>query len=185
VQFSELENRYLQANAVSMNFRVTASGAVEADIEGSLRKSSSGSIQLSAAGTFAGQAIDIIAEQGTQDLKFGTAGALKTVEHQAGLWEALIIGFTRMGVLHNIANLSAGAMPDHAQGGVASWVVVNNVQREGQAYEFNITVADMPAGSALLSMDDKDDPTRREQVVAFPSGEMRVVEAYSDISISE
>jgi len=36
--------------------------------------------------------------------------------------EALVIGLTRMGILHNLARLVAGVPPDRASGGVRDWV---------------------------------------------------------------
>jgi hypothetical protein len=45
----------------------------------------------------------------------------------AGLTEALVLGFTRMGILHNLARLTRGAAPDHADGGVREWVEVRDV----------------------------------------------------------
>lgn len=90
-----------------------------------------------------------------------------------------------MGILHNIANLSAGGMPDHATGGVDEWVLVSNVEVAAAAYNFDIIVADIPSGSATLTTDEIGNPTMRKQTVVFPGGEMRVVETYSNVSLNE
>ncbi len=182
-QFHSLENKYLDAEELSLSFRVTATGAVQAAIEGSLRKTAAGSIYLAAIGTFAGQDIDLIAEQNEEELRFGARSNPQTVEPASHLWEALVLGFTRMGILHNIATLSAGAAPDHSGGGVNEWVVVENVLRDAQTYSFAIIVAGQPSGSAKLVVDAEEIPILREQIVAFPGGEMQVEEAYSNISI--
>src|SRR5690606_29242932 len=44
------------------------------------------------------------------------------------LREALAVGFMRMGLLHNVARLFAGAAPDHAEGGVTDWVEVHGLE---------------------------------------------------------
>ena len=43
--------------------------------------------------------------------------------------EAIVIGLTRMGHLHNIAVLTGGLPPDHSDGGAADWVRVANFAR--------------------------------------------------------
>tara|TARA_R110002073_G_C9008430_1_gene539605 strand:- start:182 stop:454 length:273 start_codon:yes stop_codon:yes gene_type:complete len=86
-----------------------------------------------------------------------------------------------MGILHNIANLTADAQPDHADGGVADWVVVHNVEKNEQSFTFDIIVSGTPSGSATLALGGSGDPESRQQTVTFPGGEMKVVETYTNI----
>ncbi|HED64544.1 MAG TPA: hypothetical protein ENJ09_03210 [Planctomycetes bacterium] len=48
---------------------------------------------------------------------------------------------------------------------------------------FDLSVAGRPAGTATLKLGLLGDPLRRRQTVHFPSGDMRVVEEYSAVSI--
>jgi len=185
VRFTEMEQSLLDASELSLSFNVYATGAVQADITGTLRKQASGDIEFTAKGDFAGQPIDLIAAHYGDRFKYGTRAAPLSAEPPAALWSALVIGLTRMGVLHNIANLSAGAMPDHAQGGVADWVEATNIEQIDRSFAFDIVVSGTPSGSATLSFDQADRTGVRFQTVAFPGGEMRVVEEYLNIQIAD
>ena len=104
----------------------------------------------------------------------------------SGLSRALLIGFTRMGILHNLALLTEEAPPDHADGGVAEWVTVDEfeaVRLPQPGIAFAISVAGEPAGTASLDLDADGLPLARRQTVQFPTGEMHVTETYSSVSI--
>lgn len=142
--------------------------------------------ELVARGSFAGQ---------PQDLRLWTEGDLLhggpvdapsfARSRPLALDPALIIGFTRMGVLHNIAMLVGGAPPDHADGGVEDWVQTvehHHVQRaDASGIAFALRVDGQPSGEATVWLDDEGLPIEREQVVDFPEGQMRVRETYSFI----
>lgn len=179
-QFSMIEDKLLAADELALNFRVTASGAVAAAISGSLEKTTEGHIDLIAKGVFAGQDIDLFVSSDGSRIEFGSRSDPQSAETPAELWQALVIGFTRMGVLHNIANLTANLPPDHSAGGVSEWVQATNITHRGQSYDFDIMVSDTPSGSATLNIDDEGFPASREQTVEFPGGAMTVLETYSD-----
>ena len=178
---AELENRLLGSQIFSLDFQVSTSGAVGVNIEGSLKKDAAGDISLHAVGEFAGQEVDLFANKAAQSFEFGSRAAPQNATPPPALWEALLIGFTRMGILHNIANLSANMAPDHADGGVAEWVVVQNEVKTANQLTFDILVSNTPSGSAILFLNEDGLPERRQQTVAFPGGEMRVVETYSNV----
>jgi hypothetical protein len=184
-KFSDLENILLSATELSLEFQITASGAMQASIEGSLQKGSNGDVDLLAKGDFAGQAIDLFVRQKGQSFEFGRRANPQSAEPPVALWNALVIGLTRMGVLHNIANLSAEQMPDHASAGVADWVTVNNIHSDEYSHAFDIVVAGTAAGSAKLTLDTNKNPLKREQRVAFPGGEMIVVENYFNVLLRQ
>jgi hypothetical protein len=108
------------------------------------------------------------------------------------LSEALLIGMTRMGLLHNLANLVGDAPPDGGDGGVREWGVVDSFgsgepagpSTDMETISFAITVAGTPSGSASLELDPEGYPVERRQVVSFPGGEMRVVERYYNVTIN-
>lgn len=185
VQFTEMEQRLLDSRELSLTFQVIASGAVQASINGMLAKHANGDIDLEARGDFAGQAIDLIVALHGDRFEYGDRSNPLSAEPPAELWQALLIGLTRMGVLHNIAQLSAGAMPDHADGGVADWVQATNIEQIDRSFAFDINVSGIPSGSATLSFDEPGATGLRLQTVAFPGGEMKVREAYVNIRRSE
>lgn len=185
-RFGALENRLLAARTVRFNFHVTAEGVVEADLRGGLDLASRGGIRLTASGHFAGRPADLQLVSDDGRYEFGDATGRKVAPTPAHLREALIVGVTRMGILHNLARLADAAPPDHADGGVRDWVVLGAFAGDSLApgsVSFDLSVSGEPAGSASLEIDPRGRPVARRQTVRFPSGEMRVVERYSAVTI--
>jgi hypothetical protein len=189
--FATLEDRLTGAQSVRMEFHITAEGAVDAEVSGSLRVMAGGATVLRASGEFAGQPVDLLLEAAEGSYEYGAAPDRTMAPTPPHLNEALFIGLTRMGLLHNLAMLTANAPPDGGDGGVREWVTVDSfsfaegeAEREGaDVVTFNLAVAGAPAGSASLGIDPEGRPVIRRQVVRFPDGEMRVVERYHAVSI--
>jgi hypothetical protein len=183
---AELESSLLQGKEVRCSFHVTASGAVTADLKGTLAIVSEGTTTLSATGSFAGEEVvlQVIGQGGI--MLCGNDAGNRPEPRPEGLEEALLVGLTRMGILHNLAMLSGGAAPDHAQGGVQDWVEVDAFymdRSQASTIGFALTVAGEPSGSATLTFDEEGSPRIRRQRVAFPEGEMVVEERYFDFVI--
>lgn len=184
--FRGLESRLLDARRVHLDFEITAEGAVEVALTGRLEIDSGDDVRLSAAGSFAGQAVDVALEREGRSYVFGNAPDRAEAPVPPQLSTALLVGMTRMGLLHNLARLTADAPPDHADGGVESWVVVDDFTVDAEdptVVGFQITVAGQPSGSATLTLDGEGRPIVRHQTVNFPQGEMRVEERYSNVVI--
>lgn len=201
-RFTALEARLLEADAFRLTFRAAAEGAVHADLVGTLVFDGE-VLTLDAEGPFGGR--DLVLEIRSTDegrLVGGPVGRaagdtvprfdLALPEH---LREAVVLGFTRMGILHNLALLSAGQPPDHAAEGVGDWLVVGDFHAdsttprpEGEvaASVFDLQVAGQPAAEDVtLWIDAEGRPVVRYQTVDFPQGQMRVTETYSDVSIDD
>ncbi|HKK94170.1 MAG TPA: hypothetical protein VJ925_12100 [Longimicrobiales bacterium] len=176
---------------VRITFDVVAEGAVRADLFGTLLLGRSGRARIEAAGTFAGEQIDVtLISDGNRMFWTGGENGVPTPDM---LRPALGIGFTRMGVLHNLARLVGGAPPDHADGGVREWVTVGTTDDRGMmegapegaaaASVFrSITVSGQPAGAFALEFEEGR-PTVRRQRVEFPQGIMRVTERYRVVDL--
>ena len=178
----------LDAKSVSLDFHVTATGAVAAELRGQLEIRKGGLVTLTGVGSFAGQSVNLSLRADESTWSFGHGSARKSGPRPAAIESALLIGFMRMGILHNLAQLTAGALPDHADGGVKDWVVVDHfIDTEGipVTTTFNLTVAGEPSGSATLEIDVFGLPGLRQQTVNFPDGEVNVVERYSWVSIKK
>ncbi len=90
-----------------------------------------------------------------------------------------------MGVLHNVAMLVGGAVPDHADGGVTSWVRTQDHRSTPDGgLAFALLVDGQPSGEATLWLDADGFPLRREQVVPFGDTTMRVEERYEVLDAS-
>lgn len=188
VAFKTLEERLLHAQEVKLAFRVSAVGAVSADIHGILEMETGAGILLKGRGSFGGDSVDLELRADNYQVEFGNRSERKVADTPPKLREALLIGLTRMGILHNLARLTGNALPDHAEGGIREWVVVDSFTRDTQcedAISFALTVAGTHSGSATLQISPSGQPVERHQTVHFPSGEMRVVEQYSDVTITQ
>lgn len=187
-RLQKLEQRMLDADALHMRFAIQAAGAFGARLSGTLDLDEQGHAVLRAQGEFGGKPVDLglVADGKTLHLK-GPEGE-RDMPQPAHLRESLLIGMTRMGLLHNLARLVAGHPPDHADGGVRDWVTADNVQLVppmaadepvGKILGFDIRVADEPSGHARLTLDSPHGmPTLRLQEVNFESGVMQVTEQY-------
>ena len=192
---TELEQRLQAAARVEIAFVIESEGAVVSQLEGKLAWERDAALSWIASGSFAGA---------PQQLELrGDAQALATYVGAESHWtgprppaliEAVVIGLTRQGLLHNLAMLTGGLPPDHADGRVTEWVEFVEPQLGppevfgvGQArpLEFQITVEDQLVGHATLWLDERGLPIERRQVVNFPEGQMRVTERYTGFVVED
>jgi hypothetical protein len=185
--FAALESRLLDAEQLHLRYRAGASGAVEARIAGELRQARDGSVQLTGNGSFMSDSVDMQLENAAGRLTGGNFDNSFDQATPAELDAALMLGLTRMGIMHNLARLSAGQPPDHAEGGVGEWLRATNftaapdslaVPGAEAGIRFDIEVEGQKAAEATLWLNDEGLPLRRTQRVDFPGGFMEVVEEY-------
>lgn len=193
--FTLLEARLLEAEAVDVEFDIRATGALEAALEGRASVTGPTEASLSADGSFAGAEADIDLVAQESGMNGGNGSKTFDIETPPALSEGLLIGFTRMGLLHNLAVLSSGSPPDKTDGGVREWVTVQDLVLEEsapisgvetKAFGFTVVVGGQPSAVARLWVDARTGlPMRRTQVVSFPEGEMRVLEHYPSFRLTE
>ncbi|HKY61155.1 MAG TPA: hypothetical protein VJP59_09100 [Gemmatimonadota bacterium] len=186
--FRELEERLLESASLRMRYTIAAEGALSASLGGNLDLAEESRVTLDAEGTFDNSPVALHLRSDGREMRGGSEVDTFANDAPQGLREALIIGLTRMGLLHTLARLTAGAPPDHAEGGVREWVQVEDIRdtpkRSGadtnfRVLRFSILVNGERSGEASLWMDRQSGlPVRREQNVDFPTGVMRVVEEY-------
>jgi hypothetical protein len=190
---TELEQRLQSATRVELAFVIESEGAVASQLEGKLAWERDGALSLIATGSFAGAPQQLELRGDAQTLTTMVGGQSHwTGARPPAVIEALVIGLTRQGLLHNLAMLSGGLPPDHADGGMAEWVEYVEPQLgepevfgagEARPLEFQITVEDQLVGHATLWLDERGLPLERRQVVNFPEGQMRVTERYSSFVV--
>lgn len=186
--FAALESRLLDAASVEVEFDIRAAGAIEVALDGQATTSSSGDSTVSAKGNFAGSEADIRLATVDGTMRGQNGDKAFELDTPPALHEGLLIGLTRMGLLHNLAVLSAGSPPDRTDGTVRDWVTVEDVVLEDsapiggvetRAFGFTVVVGGQPSAIARLWVDARTGlPVRRTQTVRFPEGEMRVLEQY-------
>ena len=188
IVFLDAETRLIRSPSTQIDFTVTAEGAVTASIKGVLYLEKRDRGRLQAAGTFAGEPVDLRLTSDGARMVGGAVGQTFDMDAPPRLRESFVIGLTRMGILHNLARLSGGQPPDHADGTVKEWLGLSNfVSRQapnGPATvlwpaTFDLAVGGEPSAVATVWIDRAGLPKRREQTVQFENGEMRVVEEYT------
>lgn len=182
--FSDLETRLLDADGVSLEYTVTAEGAIEAELTGRLEVSRNGVAVLVGEGQFGGRAFDVSLHAEGERFQYSNGVNRAAGAQPVALRESLLVGLTRMGVLHNLARLTEAAPPDHSEGGVREWVTVGGFAVDAEGISFDLTVAGEPAGSATLELDESGLPAVRRQRVTFPDGEMVVTETYRSVAVT-
>jgi hypothetical protein len=165
VTLADVEARLFGARAIAVDFHIKASGAITGEVKGDLRMTLDNHVRWRFSGTFDGQPVSVD----------------KVLDASAGahLSEAVVLGFTRMGLLHNIAQLATGSGVDHAAGGAREWVTATERDPAADAVTFDISVSGKAMADARLEVDSLGLPKARTQTVRFAGGEMHVEEHYS------
>ena len=188
-----VESRLLKSGVVCVAFDIRSEGAVESHLKGVARLTRPDSARIEAKGEFAGSSTDILFRTHLGRM-YGQNGSHRfEKEAPTALTEGLIIGMTRMGLLHNLAMLSSGSPPDKTDGTVKQWVKPGNIRKgpaatldgsNAETLEFTVVVDGQPSGEATLWLDSQTGlPVKREQVVHFSQGDMNVTESYTSISL--
>ena len=180
-----VEDRLLAAVPARVDFKVTASGAIEANLIGRLLLGANGQARLEGSGSFAESEVRLLlVSDGNRMMVTNGADSVLT-ESPRALREALVLGLTRMGIMHNLARLTEAAPPDHAEGGVGEWVRTIDIRSEGEGnITFELEVAGVESASVTLLMAPTTElPGERIQTVRFSDGDFEVRELYEAIAI--
>lgn len=176
MRFTYLEDRLLGARSVRIHYTATARGPFSVDVSGELVVVPPGRTLHTANGEFGAAPLNMRAVSDGTTLHITGASPQPT---PSSLAEAYLIGFTRMGVMHNVSRINGHQPPDHAEGGVRDWVQVTNVAADGDDLTYSMVVGGQPSGDARLTLDANGLPARREVRVRFEDGSvMEVAEVY-------
>ena len=195
---ASLEELLLREIGVVLPFEVEAEGALEVTLEGSLWLAPGGRARLDARGTFGGEAVSALLVSDGGRMLWVNNGDRHEGPTPSHLREGLVLGLSRMGILHNLARLVAGSPPDATDGSADGWVRIagpahggsDPSEPTGVAVHFGIVVAGVPSGEATLWMDPQTRvPLLRRQEVPFPGGSMQVTERYegpvADVEVAD
>lgn len=160
--FQTMERRLLARMPAQLEVVSHAEGAVQADA--TTQVSVGPATRLHAQGTFLGKPFQKSFDQPTTP----------------GLRDAVLLGLTRMGLLHNVANLSQDLPPEHADGTLRDWLQVAKFRRVKGGVAFSVLLDGKDVGPVTLLIDARSKlPRKRTQVVHFPGADMNVTETYS------
>ena len=188
--FRLMEEGLMEMEDLRMSYTVESTGAFPSHLTGVLDLRAAADTLLTARGSFGGEGMDMMILAQGDSLICRSGAQQTTVSMPPHVREALVIGLTRMGILHNLARLTAAQPPDHGEGGVREWVEAVDVRtptvppQEGasssRSFRFGIRASGQESGNAVLMINATSAlPRMRMQEVRFPGGMMTVREEYS------
>ena len=195
--FARMEERLLDAHEFELHYVITAEGAFTANLEGGIKLKKNNVAEIWGTGNFGGDFMDYSFTSNGNIIFASIDDGSFDADVPAELNRAIILGMTRMGLLHNVVRILSGELPDHASGGVDEWVTVSGFSSGPQQkldgrsanaipVHFGLTVDGVPSGTATIWEEATlRIPLGRDQVVQFETGEMRVKERYSQIIIRD
>lgn len=191
---AQLEARLLAARRVTIDAVIEARGAVAVQLAGRTELRDRNRASLAYAGAFGGQAAELVLQSDGRYVRLRNGGDEGWERTARELNRALVLGWTRMGQLHNLARLAGVQGPDHARGGVDPWVTLDAFRPVTYAlagehaglmsFGFDVVVeGDVRARARLWLDPDTGVPRARHVTVRFADGEMQVVERYTRFEV--
>ena len=190
--FYQLEHRLRMLPLAQFYFETTTTGSIRSHVRASVQLQFGNRLRLTGDGTFEGSDVklSLLSTGSTLQGSNGSRGFRISTPHE--LTDSVWLGFTRMGLMHNIARLSSAAPPDHADKGAANWVTIKNISWGGQrriagilcrALTFDVRINQVKRADGILWIDESTGlPKEREQIVHFSRGDMFVTETYTFVT---
>jgi SAM-dependent methyltransferase len=150
---AQAEEQFLRAEGQRVEFEVSADGAFTAALHGQVSLGDGNALLLEASGVFGGDSVSVWLDASEELMSWGNRENRSERMRPPGLRDAVVVGFVRMGVLHNLARLVTGAPPDRMDGDVRSWV---------EAEDPEWVSRDPEVGEAGLSFGIQVEGSRRE-----------------------
>ncbi len=192
-RFQELERRLLEAETIYIDGGAGSTGTIESAFEGKVNLASGNRARIQFTGQLASNNVLVALVSDGTKMWAGNGSDSFEEETPVALNEGIIVGLTRMGILHNLAVLSGASAPEGTDGNVHDWLTVTNFAWgdeetiDGVITEtmtFDISVGGTPSAKARLWLNKETGfPVQRQQVVQFPDGEMTAVEVYEAFEI--
>lgn len=202
---SKMETNLLKIKNRKLKFRLEATGFVNAVFEGEIVFKKGNVIDYRTAGKFAGKEHKLFLACDGAKLRGGAESKPFEIAAPAELRSGLLIGLTRMGLMHNIARLTGNQPPEKTDGTVYKWLSVVEpkfakeppVDTPQASAEVKVKNKDLMVVFFTLAVDGKntadvelwidtktDLPSSRTITVRFPQGNMIVNETYEWSKIS-
>ncbi len=201
--FDKMEASLMKIKNRRVKFRIEATGAVTGTFEGEILFKKGNVMDYRTSGKFLGKDHKLFLLCDGAKLSGGSSSSEKSpfeMDAPAGLRPGILIGMSRMGLMHNIARLTGNKPPDRIDGSVYSWLVVQDAAyakenppnsplaaAELKQNDKKLIVVfyklgvenEKNAGDVELWIDKKTNlPTFRTITVHFPQGDMFVTEKY-------
>jgi hypothetical protein len=160
-QFDEMEAALVK-QPVTGTTHSHAEGSVKADVDATISLGQETVVKMR--GNVMGQDVD------------------KTWDHATTpeLRDALLIGLTRMGILHNLVNFTRDRPPANVEGHVRDALIPHDFAKaKGGGIAYKLRVGNREMGEATIKIDPKTHfPVSRTLTAHLDQGDMKVTETY-------
>jgi len=184
--FDDLEHRLLSARSVRVKARLHAEGLVTASISATLLLAGR-RLRLDLDGDLEGQPVrGRLTSDGARLAGTGGKKPLAT-DTPPALAEGMLLGLTRMGLLHNATQVLDGDPPAATDGTARSWLSIGGFTAgPSDAIAFGLAVKGGVASDVTMALDPATRlPRERHMTVHFKGGDMRVTETYEAFAIDD
>jgi hypothetical protein len=192
--YAALEARLLSASHVLIEARVQARGAVTADLRGRAEFNPRNRMALNFSGALAGATRELALQSDGVRTLLASAPRRSEEPVRPETNYALLLGFARMGLLHNLSRLANLEAPEGASGGAGRRLTVEEFRHgtyalsgplEGAfAFGFDLLLDGRIVGTERVWLDPASGlPRRREETLQSPQGEVSIVEDYDRVVI--
>ncbi len=197
---SAMEANLLKIKNRKLKFRAEATGAIAAVFEGEVIFKKGNVIDYRTGGKFSGKEHKLFLLSDGAKLRGGSESKPFESACPAGLRSGILIGMSRMGLMHNIARLAANQPPERTDGTVFKWLEVGDAKfakdhaldtpqagaelkhqdKKLMVVFYKLAVdGSQNAANVELWIDTKSNlPAYRAITVHFPKGDMFVTEKY-------
>lgn len=196
---AKMEKNLLKIKDRKLKFRSEATGFINAVFEGEIVFRKGNVIDYRTAGKFAGKDHKLFLLCDGKKLSGGAEAKPFELAAPAELRSGLLIGLTRMGLMHNIARLTGNQPPEKTDGTVQQWLTIVEPKfakepppdapqasaavklknKDLMVVFFDLAVDGKDTADVELWIDTKTNlPSSRTITVRFPQGNMIVNEKY-------
>lgn len=192
-RFSQAEDVMLTGKKLTATFELDSKGENAAHLTGTLELLEGNAMHLVAEGNFKSDPVqlELDSRDPTGTTRTTTKGPSVSSHRDppaSKLREAVTVGLSRMGLMHNLALLSLDQPLEKVEGGVTEWAKAIGV-KDGASesingevcrrVEFDVQVDGTRMGEASVCIADSTGlPLQRNSTIHFPTGEMTLVETF-------
>ncbi len=164
-RLNAVEKQLLDAKQVSLRFSTRTTGAVESHYSGAMNVLQGNIASIDADGEMAKK---------PSTIRYSTNGT------PAHVTDALLLTLVRMGLTHDLYELSEGHLPSFIETGAEQHLKMSQVEwnAKEKKFTYHLVVEGADVGEGELWVGRHDYPVRRKLTVHFPNGDMKVDERY-------
>jgi hypothetical protein len=189
-----LEQRLIAAPSFRIRARLASSGRIQSHFDGTVAAGPGSRMRFALQGAFGNRDADALFTCDGRRMRGGHQGGHPLdLDAAPGLREGVVVGFVRMGLLHDVARLATGKPPDYIDGSARSHLtIVGAVRSPGEVvrgapteqWDYALQVDGKRTSDVTVWLDARSGlPVRRRVVVHFPEGDMDVGEEYDELVV--